>query len=85
MSKYEDNEVNRAKIHEVADKLVGTAGWTNKVLQEVFGDDEAELEDFDSELLELLDANVMECEGCNWHHDPGDLGDGLCEECREDS
>lgn len=81
----ENTEENRAKINEAADKLVGTAAWTNKVLQEVFGNDELELEDFAQELLELLDEMVIECEGCNWHCDPGELEDGLCEDCREDA
>lgn len=76
-------EENKAKILRVADALQGTCKSLNDVLQEEFGED-ADVADVHIELLYVLDEQVMECGGCGWWCEAGELNDEQeCGDCAD--
>lgn len=76
------NEENRAKIVEVGERLLGTCGSVDTVIQEVFNDESLSVTDLDITLLEELDDITMLCESCGWYCDPGEMNDEqVCEDC----
>jgi hypothetical protein len=75
------NEANKALMMKVAEDLSGTCKSLDDVLQTHFGED-VEVTDFDILLLQELDDQVMECQGCNWWHETHELDDNqLCDDC----
>lgn len=80
MTRFTYNDENKRRIQLVADRLNGTCGSLDSALQDEFGED-VELLDFDQQLLEELDDITMECEGCGWWVDAGEIDDGMCQEC----
>lgn len=77
------NEDSRAKINKVAETIEGTCRSLDDVVQEVFEDPELEFTDLPQELLEALDDMTMQCEGCGWWCETGDLDDDqVCGDCR---
>lgn len=66
-----------ARAEELADDLRGTCRTLRDFLPE---------EEESPELLEELDARVMECVECNWWDDTDDMdttsGEPVCAECR---
>jgi len=77
------SDANREKMKRVAEKLLGSCSSVDDVLQEVFGDEELTLTDFDAELLRELDDMTMECVVCNWWCELHELDDDqVCDDCR---
>lgn len=83
--KFPDTEENRAKMSAVAENLLGTCEGLDGALQAEFGED-ADLMDFDPELLRHLDSMAMLCEGCGWWEDRLQLDDNqMCADCSDQS
>lgn len=82
------NEENRLKMLLVAEALQGTCLRLEDALTHQFGDDsgdEVDVAEFDIELLRVLDDQVMECEGCQWWCETGDLnGEQMCSDCAQE-
>lgn len=83
--RIQDTEENRAKMQRVADSLNGSCGSIDDTIQNVFEDDQLSITEIESSLLEFLDDQVMECQGCNWWFDTIDIDDDtLCPECAKE-
>lgn len=79
----EYNEENLARMLNAADTLLGTCKCLEDVLESEFGEEGADLLNFDTELLRELDDATMMCEACNWWCEPGELDDDqICNDCR---
>ena len=82
MSDIPHNEENVAKIRVIAEALRGTAHSLDDRIEEQFGEG-ITASDLHIELLRELDDIVMECEGCNWWYETGELDDDQrCGDCR---
>lgn len=78
-----NNVENRAKMLQIADEIQGTSRNIDDLVEEHFGDG-VQLIDLDIQLLELLDDQVMECQGCSWWCETGELNDDqVCSDCDE--
>ena len=76
-------EANREKIRRVAEILQGSRKGLDDVLQEVFEDEDLDMMQVDLALLRELDDQVMECDGCGWWCETGELDDDqVCGDCR---
>lgn len=79
-SQSKNNGVDMERVRVVAETLEGTC----KNLSEVVTPDELE----DSDFLEALDGEVLECPQCGWwsessDFDEGPNGEDLCGDCRD--
>jgi hypothetical protein len=75
-------EANRAKVREVAERLVGTCKSANEILTDVFGE-EVDFAEFNTKLLQEFDEQCMECEQCGWWTETALLNEEcICDECQ---
>lgn len=82
MNDFPYNEQNLSLIRKVADELCGTCKSADDVIEEHFGEG-VTLTDLDMLLLHELDDITMQCEGCGWWCETGELDDDqVCEDCR---
>lgn len=78
------NEENLARMLNAADSLLGTCKRLEDALESEFGEEGADLSNFDTKLLCELDDVTMPCEGCGWWCETGELdGYQICNDCRE--
>lgn len=81
----ENNEVNRAKMIAVAERLLGSATSADDAIQAEFGDDDMTIADIPQELLVELDDQVTECGQCGFWAEAGAVDDNeTCDDCRDD-
>ena len=78
------NADNQAKIIKVAEAIMGTCKNLDDFIEDEFGEG-ITAGDLDIELLRTLDDITMECQGCGWWCESGDLDDEqVCSDCNED-
>lgn len=73
--------ITHKDIQEIANDLKGTARSLDALLAEEYG---TEFPEVPTELLDLLDQEVMQCVCCGWWEDSENINDDqVCEECEE--
>ena len=78
------NADNLIKIIKVAEGIMGTCKNLDDFLEDEFGEG-ISATDIDIELLRALDDITMECQGCGWWCETGDLnGDQTCSDCADE-
>ena len=78
------NADNLIKITKVAEDIMGTCKNLDDFLEEEFGEG-ISTTDIDIELLRALDDITMECQGCQWWCEVGELNDDqFCSDCAPD-
>jgi len=80
MGRYEYNDVNKARIMLVAERLNGTCLSVDSALEDEFGED-AQITDFAQDLLEALDDQVTLCECCGYWCETSLCIDEVCDDC----
>jgi hypothetical protein len=85
--RFENTFENQQKMDRVAEYLRGTCKSLEEGLATEFGEDGTDILEFDTELLRRLDDQILECQGCNWWCETGEVNDDtLCTDCApEDS
>lgn len=77
-------EVNKKKMEEVAEDLLGTCNDLSDSLEHFFGT--SDLTGFDVELMGVLDDITMLCEECGWWCETGFLNDNqVCDQCEPEN
>ena len=74
----------REGLLRVAENLRGTCQPLDDALQNEFGEG-VTLEDVPTELLQLLDEQVLECAACGWWCEACEIEDDVCDDCRDDA
>ena len=71
--------ITHENIQQIANDLKGTAQSLDALLAEGYG---TEFSEVPTELLYLLDQEVMQCVNCGWWEDSENINDDqVCEEC----